>query len=198
VLHLVNNPATLTRHPVASVSNLVLALNGLAARMQLDEDLLFLLLTSHGAEDGEFAVSLGELGLNPVYPETLREVLTQAGIRWQVVVISACYSGTYLDALAGPETLLITAAAADRTSFGCEHQRRWTYFGEAYFNEALRETHSFTQAFGRARKQLIAREKDEGKIPSEPQMLLGARIAPVLELFANARAGQLPMLSPDR
>ena len=198
VLHLVNNPATVTRHPVASVSNLVLALHGLAARMQPQEDLLLVLLTSHGAEDGEFAVSLGDLGLNPLYPETLREVLAQAGIRWQVVVISACYSGTYLDALAGPETLLITAAAADRTSFGCEHRRRWTYFGEAYFNEALRETHSFTEAFVRARKQVIAREKGEGKTPSKPQMALGAQIAPVLDVFANARAAQPPVLSPDR
>lgn len=198
VLHLVNNPATVTRHPVASVSNLVLALHGLTERMQPREDLLFLLLTSHGAEDGEFAVSLGDLGLNPLYPETLREVLAQAGIRWQVVVISACYSGAYLESLANPDTLLITAAAADRTSFGCEHRRRWTYFGEAYFNEALRKTHSFTQAFARARTRVIARERDEGKTPSEPQIALGARIAPVLEVFANARAAQRPEVNPDR
>ena len=198
VLHLINNPDTITRHPVASVSNLVLALNGLAARMQPEEDLLFILLTSHGAEGGEFAVNLGELGLNTLYPDTLQQVLEEAGIRWRVVVISACYSGLYLESLANPETLLITAAAADRTSFGCEHRRRWTYFGEAYFAGALREIRSFTAAFVRARELVAERERAEGKIPSEPQMALGAQIAPVLDAFENTRAGSEPALSPDR
>ena len=180
---LINNPATLETHPLASRSNLAWALKGLGKRMQQDEDILFLFLTSHGAEDGEFAVELGELGLNSLTPEDLRMLLDDAGIRWRVVVVSACYSGQFAEALATPETLLITAAARDRSSFGCAHARRWTYFGAAYFRDALAATPSFTQAFERARQAVERREHGEGKEPSLPQMHLGAEIREVLADF---------------
>ena len=52
-------------------------------------------------------------------------------------------------------TLVIAAARADRSSFGCEDRRPWTYFWGAYFNHALREKQTFRDAFARARR-LIA------------------------------------------
>ncbi|MBM4228524.1 MAG: hypothetical protein FJ164_12385 [Gammaproteobacteria bacterium] len=180
---LINNPATVETHPLASRSNLAWVLKGLSARMQRDEDILFLFLTSHGAEDGEFAVELGELGLNSLTPEDLGQLLDEAGIRWRVVVVSACYSGQFAPALATPETLLITAAAPDKSSFGCAHARRWTYFGAAYFRDALATTPSFTEAFEQAKREVERRERGEGKEPSLPQMHLGAEIREVLADF---------------
>jgi len=40
--------------------------------------------------------------------------------------------------LANPDTLVITAADADHPSFGCRDKAKWTYFGNAFFNIALR------------------------------------------------------------
>ncbi len=184
-IELINNSATLPRWPLASVSNLSDTLNALVTKMQTDEDILFLFLTSHGSEDGEFAVELGELGLNALTPERLRDMLDAAGIKWRVLVVSSCYSGQFIDALESPDTLVITAAARDRTSFGCAHENEWTYFGEAYFARALRNIPSFTQAFTRARERIAKREQRAGNIPSEPQIRLGKAIAPVLKDFEH-------------
>ena len=62
------------------------------------------------------------------------------------------------------------AARADRSSFGCEDKREWTYFGDAYFNRALRQQISFKRAFKQA-SELIENWERSGKlVPSLPQM----------------------------
>ena len=43
--------------------------------------------------------------------------------------------------------MVITAARADRTSFGCADENDFTYFGRAFFNEALPASGSFFEAF---------------------------------------------------
>lgn len=75
----------------------------------------------------------------------------------------------------------MTAASADKTSFGCSNEREWTYFGDALFNHALRKTRSLPQAFDEARDLIKEWETKEGITPSEPQISMGASISRVLE-----------------
>src|SRR5262249_31011658 len=106
----------------------------------------------------------------------------------RVIVISACHSGSFAPALAGPSSLVIAAAHADRSSFGCEDRREWTYFGDAFFNRALRKERSFERAFERAR-QLIGRwEKNERLEPSLPQIAGGEALRPRLNEIARGSA----------
>jgi Peptidase C13 family len=56
----------------------------------------------------------------------------------RVVIVSACYSGVFVGPLANDNTLVITAAYFDHSSFGCQDKVKWTYFGDAFFNRALR------------------------------------------------------------
>lgn len=182
-VQLINNRGSVARLPLANAPNLIYVLEQLTRKMQRDEDILFLFMTSHGSEEGEFALELGELGLNNLRPQALRRILDDAGIKWRVIVVSACYSGYFIDALKSPTTLVITAAAKNKSSFGCAHENHWTYFGEAYFQDALVQTHSFTRAFELARSKIAAREQREHKEPSEPQMSLGAEVKPILERF---------------
>jgi hypothetical protein len=70
----------------------------------------------------------------------------------------------------------MSAARADRSSHGCSHEADWTFFGRAFFDEALRETPSFTEAFARARAAVGTREAAEGLEPSEPQIAVGEAI----------------------
>jgi hypothetical protein len=107
-------------------------------------------------------------------------MLDASGAKYRIVIISACYSGVFVPALAGPHTLVITAAAADRPSFGCEDGATWTYFGEAFFNRALRTAPDFESAFRRARAVVTAREKREGYEPSNPQMAGGSEVLALL------------------
>jgi hypothetical protein len=151
--------------------------------MDRDHDVLFVFLTSHGTHDHRFSLSFWPLALYDLTPTDLRTLLDDAGIQNRVVVVSACYSGGFVDALKDPHTLVITAAAADRSSFGCSNEADFTWFGRAYFDEALRKTRSFTEAFALAAPVIAQRERQEGFDPSEPQIAEGAAIAAPLAVL---------------
>jgi len=178
-LRLVNNAATVRDTPIASRTALAFALDHLGTLMR-DEDVLFLFLTSHGSRDGRLSLSFPPLRLDDLAPEDLKAMLDAAGIRNRVVVVSACYSGAFADALADDDTMVITASARDRNSFGCSNEAQFTYFGKAYFDEALRTTDSFSDAFDRALPVIAEREKKEDYEPSLPQRRVGARIEAAL------------------
>src|SRR5215470_12875686 len=176
---LVNHPTTLRELPLASTSNLERTLAHLGTVMNPSRDVLFLFLTSHG-EDGLFVVEMPSFGLQHLRPAELKDMLKRSGIKNSVIVLSACHSGSFLPALADPTTLVIAAARADRSSFGCDDRRQWTYFGEAYFDRALRAEPSFVRAFERAR-ELIATWEAKAKLePSLPQIGGGERLGPAL------------------
>ena len=127
----------------------------LAGLMDARRDTLFLFLTSHG-EEGKFAVQMPGISTRHLTPTGLKDMLDRAGIARRVIVVSACHAGSFIPALAGPTSLVIAAARADRSSFGCEDRRRWTYFGDAYFNRALRAETSFRMLDAKAVMVTIA------------------------------------------
>ena len=172
-LLLINNPSTVEETPVASATNLRLALAGMARKMNVDEDVLFLFMTSHGSPH-RFSIRFPALALDDLSDRELRDMLDDSGIKWRVLVISACYSGSFVDVLKDERTLVLTAAAADKTSFGCGTERDFTYFGDAFINTALRHDRSFVAAFEEAKAIIARREADEQLTPSEPQIYLGA------------------------
>ena len=89
----------------------------------------------------------------------------RTGVQRKAIVISACYSGIFIPRLADSNTLVITAADANHPSFGCEDKARWTYFGDAFFNAALRHAASLEQAFLDARALVRKRELREAGWP---------------------------------
>lgn len=180
-LTLVNNRQTVDELPLATVSNLDYALRSISRKMDPQQDILFLYLTSHGSRDAELATSLSDFSFEDFTAERLAQVLRDSGIRWKVVVVSACYSGSFLGSLKDAHTLVITAARADRTSFGCSDDAEFTYFGRAYLQQALNQTTSFTEAFKLARSLVNTWETRDNETHSEPQIAAGALIGPKLE-----------------
>jgi len=178
---LINNLDTLKSVPLANRHNLEQALRGLAQRIDREEDIVVVFLTSHGAEDATIAVELTGFGFNDLAADEVRTILDDNAIKWRIIIVSACYSGSFIERLASPTTLVITASSADRSSFGCSHKNEWTYFGEAYFEQALRQTRSFITAFELARETIHQRETAEGKEASNPQIAIGDEIAAYLE-----------------
>ena len=134
--------------------------------MNGESDILFLILTSHGSPDG-LAVTGGRRA-ETLKPSNLAEMLERTGVRHKVVIISACYSGVFIPGLADADTLVITAADANHASFGCEDKAKWTYFGDAFFNVALRKTANLKDAFLVARSLVLKRERRQGFEPSHP------------------------------
>ena len=162
----------------ATIEALAVSLQAAANGMDAENDVLFLILTSHGSRDG-LAVKAGRL-TQTLTPSSLAEMLARTRVRHKVVVISACYSGVFIPRLANPDVLVITAADANHPSFGCEDKAKWTYFGDAFFNVALRRAKSLKEAFVVARALVRKRELREQFEPSNPLMAGGANVQPLL------------------
>jgi hypothetical protein len=182
LIQLVNHADTAQQFPWATPRNLERAVQALAERMDSAEDVLVVYLTSHGANDHRLAASHGNLQVPPVSPGELRRALDNAGVRHRVIAVSACYSGGWLGPLESSTTLMMTAADATHTSYGCGRLSPLTFFGRAVFDEQLRKTHSFELAFAAAVPVIAQREKDAGKSDgfSNPQISVGEGIRPVL------------------
>jgi hypothetical protein len=183
-LALVNHATTLNKVPLANLTNLDLVLQHLGRLIDRNRDVLFLFVTSHG-EKGMIAVDMPGFSFNVLTPERLKSILDRSGIKNRVVVLSACHSGSFIPTLADANTLVITAAHADRTSFGCDDRRQWTYFGDAYFNQALRRETSFARAFDEAKRLIRLWERREKLPASQPQIAGGAAMRAVLAAIGH-------------
>jgi hypothetical protein len=129
-------------------------------------------LTSHGDEEG---IGIGDYALSP--RSFARMVDKACSGRPAVLIVSACYSGVFVPALKAPDRVVLTAAAADRSSFGCGETDKYTYFDTCAV-EALPNAGDF-ETFG---KQAIAcvkkREQEEQvDLPSNPQLAVGPMAA---------------------
>jgi Peptidase C13 family len=171
----------------ATAETLATTLQAEAKKMNGDRDILFLILTSHGSRDG-LAVVAGRVA-ETLKPSSLSEMLGRTAVRNKVVVISACYSGVFIPRLADADTLVITAADANHPSFGCEDKAKWTYFGDAFFNTALRRSNHLKDAFLMARSLVLRRELREGFEPSHPQMAGGEKVEPLLVARPSSVSG---------
>lgn len=185
---LANNPRTATELPFATAANLERSLERVGRVMNREEDVLFLFLTSHGSPEQMLAVDNPPLELDGLTPEVVRRMLKKSGITWKVIVVSACYAGGFIDPLKDDHTLIVTAADASHESFGCSYGEGFTWFGRAYFDEALRHSWSFTAAFAQARETIRQWEKQQGETPSNPQIWVGKAMERKLVRLENRLA----------
>ena len=118
---------------------------------------------SHGSQEHELVLNQNNMNLRGLRARELGELLKESGIRWKVIVVSACYGGGFIDSVKDDHTLVITAARHDRRSFGCADENDFTRFGRAFFKEALPKSRSFAEAFGRAESLIREWEAKELK-----------------------------------
>ena len=171
-LALINHLETRDELPLATSVNLQRALSYIGTLIDPDEDMLVLFLTSHG-DRAELSVNFWPMGLNDMTPGMLKQYLDDAGIKWRIIMVSACYSGSFMEVLKDDNTAIMTASSADRTSFGCDDRRELTYFGEALLKNQLREQFSIEAAFSNTAREIERREKVERLDPSYPQIFIG-------------------------
>jgi hypothetical protein len=168
------------RFPSATPTHLQAAIGRLGQVIDPNEDLVVLFLTSHGSPDGSIALREENRLTGAMRPAHLREALQAAGIRNKVVIISACFSGAFIAPLMNPQTVVLTASAPDRSSFGCQADREWTFFGDAFFNQSVRGSSSLLTAFDHSKTLISQWESERNYTPSNPQRFVGAQGAQVL------------------
>ena len=163
---LVNSRSTVGSRPLATVTSIREAVSAIAAKMNKDRDILFLYVTSHGSREGTISLGLDGMRLPDLSKSELAALMKESGIRWKVVVLSACYAGSFMEPLKDPGTLFMAAARADRRSFGCADENDFTFFGRAFFKESLSSADSFEDAFSRATKLIREWEDRDAKGPA--------------------------------
>lgn len=176
---LINHATSVNSTPLATATNLSAVLNGLNEKIDMEKDVLFLFITSHG-KPGSMAVDFPGLPLNQLTTDRLAEALSESHFRYKVLLLSACYSGSFIEPLKNEQTMIITAARADRSSFGCSDTSEFTYFGKAFFADALPRSSSFQEAFEMAKQTVSEWERNVQYTPSEPQIYIGSEIAQYL------------------
>lgn len=178
-LALANDPSSRRKLPMATKLNLGHVLKAVGERMNPEEDVLFLFLTSHGSEAGLSLESSGHPYMateGSLSPSELSALLEETRIKWRVIVVAGCETGVFIAPLQNEHTLVATASAHDRKSFGCESGRQFTEYGRAVFAEQLLRERSFETALLNANAAVAEREKERGLTPSLPQLSVGSAI----------------------
>ncbi|WP_049721347.1 C13 family peptidase [Gilvimarinus polysaccharolyticus] len=171
-----NHPDTMGDAPLVTGVSLPLALQGISQKMDPQQDILLLYLTSHGSSDHKFYLATPGHKFLGLAAQDLAQTINDLPVKWKVIIVSACYSGGFIEPLKAPEHLIITAARDDRTSFGCSDEDTMTYFGRAFFEQALPAEQGFVEAFYKARVTIAGWEEEQSFEHSEPQIFIGSKI----------------------
>ncbi|THD34856.1 MAG: peptidase C13 [Sphingomonas sp.] len=164
--------------PNGSPRNLAVALARVAELMDKQQDVVVLYTAGHGAKVG-LAYHDGDDGFGIIPPERMARLFDELGIKNRLLILSACFSGIFVPTLSNENTALFTAASADRTSFGCQSDKDWTFYGDAMINHAMREPVPLAKA-GEDARTLVAQWEamgaNMGIIPSQPQIAIGSKV----------------------
>lgn len=177
-----------TGTPQGSPPNLATALAAVAAKMNLKEDVLILFATTHGDPKLGLVYRDGNNAVGMIAPKRLAALLDDLGIERRLIILSACFSGVFVPALNSDQSVVITAASSQRTSFGCNPGNDWTFFGDALINTALRKPQSLEKAGDEARLLILMWEAGRGLVPSEPQIFVGDKA----HLWLGALEARMP------
>ncbi len=172
-----NSRDALDRLPMATRHSLEASLKTMAERMNPEQDVLMVFLTSHGSRDHELYINQPGMELLNLPASELGRLLDELPVAHRVVVISACYSGGFIPEIGDDRTMVITAARNDRTSFGCSDDAELTEFGRAFLETALPQASGLMDAYTRAQAEVVAREEARAAYePSEPQVHRAAAV----------------------
>ncbi len=172
-----------------SPPNLATALAAVAAKMNLKEDVLILFATTHGDPNSGLAYRDGNKGYGAIAPVRLANLLDDLGFERRMILLSACYAGIFMPHLTNENSIIVTAAASNRTSFGCSPGNDWTFFGDALINNGMRKPQPFDKATEEAVGLISKWESSKQLVPSRPQTFVGGK--------ANAWLGPLEARMPN-
>ncbi len=190
-LILSNGEVDLAKRPLATNTNLRALLRGLAEQIDRKRDLLVIYLAAHGGREAYLSTDLPDYTeLDPVSAESVRAALDASGIDRRVVIVSACFAGSWIKPLATDNTIVVAAAAAHRTSFGCSDDRRLTYFGEAFLEGSSGSGISLASAFASTKVTVSRWEARDRLTPSNPQAFVGRNMKSVWSAAARDGAAK--------
>jgi hypothetical protein len=129
--------------------------------------------TAHGTVQGLWLTRDGAKG-SPLSPTSLKNaVRTACGTAPTIVVVSGCFSGTYIrPEMVGPNMIVLTAAAQDRISFGCRADYQYPVY-DACFLDVFPAATTWQDLYVRLFDCIVSRERRVATQWSLPQAFFG-------------------------
>jgi len=158
-------------------STLPLLLRRIAGLEARPGERCLIFLTSHGERGAGLWLARSSMALRP--GQLARALEQGCGAVPTVVIVSGCYAGGFVGgAMARPNRIILTAARADRPSFGCAVGRSYSFF-DACLLGALPRFATWRGVFAGTRSCVAGEERRRGERPSEPQAYFGAAVADI-------------------
>ncbi|WIM13186.1 C13 family peptidase [Enhydrobacter sp.] len=138
-------------------------------------DACFVYITSHGEERG-FVLRADRRVFGPSVLD--RDLEQSCGSVPTVLVVSACHSGVFISSeTRRPNRIILTAAAADRTSFGCGADDDYTYYDQCFLQQ-IDTARTWRQVATGTKSCVEVLERRLGvRRESRPQAFFGAAVA---------------------
>jgi hypothetical protein len=169
--------ATFTADPAKVSETVRLAtheeLRKLPSRVTITEgDGCLFFATSHGTRQGLQLAA--DPAMSVLSPLALKRILADTcATAPTVLVISACYSGTFIRReTREPNLVILTAASERRMSFGCRPERRFTYYDGCVLAE-FPKGGTWEALHARLRTCVETKEASSKERPSNPQAYFG-------------------------
>ncbi|MFN4117479.1 C13 family peptidase [Acidovorax sp.] len=157
--------------PQVTVENFALVMSKTAEVAQ-PRDRVLLFISTH-ANPGLLNINAAGKHLQPLTPRMLSEALAPLKDVPTLVVLSACYSGAFIEPLKAANRVVLTATDVRRTSFNCRYPGNHTPFAEALFGQPEAGSRSATEWMEEAQKAIAAQEKRRKLPPSRPRIFVG-------------------------
>jgi hypothetical protein len=176
-----------------TASGLVGLERSLAMLMPQEGEGCLVYLTGHGAPDG-IAMS-ADTPTRYVRPGRLELMLNPCAGRPTILVVSACFSGTYMrPGITRDERIVMTASAANLPSFGCSNNLHYTFFDQC-FMDAWPHHNNWGLLADDVRTCVNSTETKNNFPASKPQVFFGPNMRALALPALDARndpAGQKP------
>ena len=164
-----------TEWPQATTENFALVMTKMA-EVARPQDRVLLFVSTH-SNPGLLNINASGKNLQPITPRMLSEALAPLNKVPTLVVLSACYSGAFVEPLKAPNRVVLTATDARRTTFNCKYTGDHTPFAQALFDQPEADNRSVTEWMGEAQKSIAAQEKRRKLPASAPRIFVGDEAA---------------------
>ncbi len=161
-------------YPFATIYSMRQVFNNLTTLLKGKNVELVLLASTHGNKELlSIHIDKYYTGINPIMLRDWLAPLSNNGANRSLLILSACYSGSFIDTLKAPNRTIMTSASAATTSFGCAYEDKNTYFVEALLKDKVNPNEPVQVWFDKASKAVLNKEveKNAGH-PSTPQIYI--------------------------
>jgi hypothetical protein len=162
--------------PKVQVASRARVLEAVAALRPGPGQACLVFLTSHGAHGPGLYLAPRREFLSPVDLDAA--LSAGCGSAPTVAIVSACYTGDFAAApMAAPNRIILTAARADRPSFGCGAGRELAFYDSCLLAGLAASPGNWASLVGKTDDCVAKLEASDHERPSDPQSTIGASVA---------------------